>query len=228
MSEEAAKPLTADEVLADLKTRGLVANDRRIRRKGRKGRFNARATRFPRKTITFYGDDSRLSNWEKSFVILHEEGHMTQRMNSPFVMAYLSLLYAIPIALVLWNGFVGEGASSEDWALIALVIIGSWALPRVFREPLMMDEVIADTYAGTNLSAVAPNLVEQDIREMFEETLGPPIEPGRLRRFALFLGADIHPGIRERAETVWEAFGKARSNGRVATPSPSSSVHELP
>lgn len=203
-----AKSMTPEEVLSYLKAQGFVAKERRIRRKKpRKGEFDAWARRLPRRAIVFYGDDSKLSDRSVAFTILHEEGHLTRTMNSSFFKVYLVLLWSPLITLFGWGLLNRQNSLTEvSIAAMAVLAIFSLASPRLFREPLMADEVAADTYAAECMVRIAPELSEAKIAGIFAEVLGPKRKQCVVKRFFIFLGHDVHPPVEERVKTVHDVM----------------------
>ena len=209
--EGIARSMRAKDVLETLKLHGLVMKERRFgRKRSHSGDFNARARSFPYKNIIIFGDDTRLSERSLAFVILHEEGHLVQKMNSLLFRAYLIMLLLIPTGLIIWRRLIGQEPQPEDFALTALAIMFALTAPRIFREQLMRDEVLADNYAGKCMAVFAPDLTKHDVRVIFEEVLGSIKRVTFLNWFALFLGWDLHPSINERVEVVFKALVQAK------------------
>jgi Zn-dependent protease with chaperone function len=210
-------------VLERLKEQGCVPPEIRLVRRLPQGDFsNFRAGGYNRDKITKLGKDDKLSEEAIAFALLHETSHLRRRQNSRAFRWLMTIALAFPFAYTVYYTLIGLEIPAEGFLAIALYFFFLLAGPRVYREPLMRDEIEADIYAGLMTSKYAGVGKPSELaRKALGEIMGPkPPKDTRGRRIMIFLGYDVHPPLEERvrlvaerADPMWE---RLKAEGRTS------------
>jgi hypothetical protein len=216
-------------VMARLKEQGCVPPDVRIvRRLPRADFVNYRAGGYRRDKVTKLGRDDNLSEEAIAFALLHETSHLRRRQNSRAYRWLMSIAIAFPLLYAIYYTAYGLPVPAEGYLAIIPYLLFVLAGPRIYREPLMRDEIEADVYAGLMTSKYAGAGKPSDMaRKALTEIMGKPPKDTWGRRVMIFLGYDIHPPLEERvrivaerADPVWERSQAGCKEGETEAPEP--------
>jgi Zn-dependent protease with chaperone function len=191
---------------SNLKKDGLIDKNHTVKKiRPRQDSISFRGLRFPSRRIAYTGDCDSLSEDELRYILLHEEYHLKFPQQSRFYKWLLAILIVPPILYLLYTRIIGSGLGAIDYLILFLYVFVLILLPRIFREPLLKDEIEADSFSAGLLKSKygieEPSIIVRKALNKISETT-----PNKKRGsdFLLFLGMDIHPSRVEREKLVRE------------------------